>query len=100
MAKDGSQEKSVLRLCTVHVGHEVYAKDYTYYFNSDEIPIKYLTTNSGVAHRMAASRDGIFYGKSGIEAWNPNHIEPPIPFTKVRRIFHSLDASLDAFSAP
>lgn len=98
MAKEGATEKSLLRVCKVHIGHEVYATDFIYYYDADEKPFKYLATSSGVPNTMAATRDAVFYGNNGKEIWNPNHLQPSISFAKISQIFHSLDMALSAYN--
>ena len=95
--QDGPRDKSTLRVCKIHVGREVYAVEYSYYFDGNGKPLKYLLTNSGVAPETPSSRDAILYGKSSEVIWNPNKIEPPFPVSKILEIFRSLDTSLSAF---
>jgi hypothetical protein len=97
--KAGDAEKPVLRACRTHVGHEVYSKDYTYYFDEKGNPLKFLAMNSGVSGEggFPASRDGIIYDGANHVIWSSGKSTPPLSFNEIKVLFISLDKSLKSF---
>jgi hypothetical protein len=97
--KSGSDEKMILRVCKIHVGHEVFSIDYIYYFDELGAPLKYLQVDSGVNGEPSApaSREGIIYGKDKKIIWSSKNIQPKVSFQEITSLFTILDKNLKKF---
>jgi hypothetical protein len=98
--KTEKSERTVLRVCKIHIGHEVYSVDHTYYLDENGRPMKYLVVNSGISGEggMPATREGAIYDKSGRIIWSSaGGVKSPMTFKEVTGLFISLNSALRKF---
>ncbi|MBN8542067.1 MAG: hypothetical protein J0L82_16865 [Deltaproteobacteria bacterium] len=98
--KTEKSERSVLRVCKIHIGHEVYSVIHTYYLDESGRPMKYLVVNSGISGDggMPASREGVIYDKSGRIVWSSTGgAKSPMTFKEIIGLFSSLNNALGKF---
>lgn len=98
--KTEKSERSVLRVCKIHIGHEVYSVSHAYYLDESGRPMKYLVVNSGVSGEggMPASREGAIYDKPGRVIWSSaGGAKSPMTFKEVIALFSSLNNALRTF---
>ncbi len=92
---EDAAERRVLRVCTVHVGHETWATDVAYYFGPGGEPLAYVVI--GGPPPEPKSPGVVYYGAHGVElrrSVEHTFLEPKA----VVSWFESLGKNLDAFA--
>lgn len=89
---DSKSERLVA--CKIHVGHETWSKDFTYYFDEDGGLLKYLEVVSG--REDNPPRAAIIYGKGGKSLWH-NLDAPRLTPEKIKAIYKSLQEGAKPF---
>lgn len=98
--RKGTPGASVLRICKVHVGREVYSVDTLYSFDEEGRPSKYLRIDSGVAGEPSAppTRAGLFYDKQGRVTWTSSKgLTPALAPKKIIELFQAVRTASKAF---
>jgi hypothetical protein len=98
--RKGTPGASVLRICKVHVGREVYSVDSLSSFDEEGRPLKYLRLDSGVAGEPSAppTRAGLSYDKQGRVVWTSSKgLTPALSPKKITELFQTLRTASKTF---
>lgn len=92
---EDKQDKNILRVCLVRVGHETWSKFFYFYYDAHGKPIKYLEKISGREDNPAPR--AILYGASAKILWK-NTERPRLSPNQVAALFNQLTTKLNIFS--
>jgi len=91
-------ETKKLVACMVHVGHETWSKEFSYYFDENEDIMKYLEVVPTSESGPSASRAAIIYGKDRKVLWENLQASPRQAPEKIKALYQALSKAGDEFA--
>ncbi len=88
-------ESQKLTACLIHVGHETWSHDFSYYFDEQENVLKYLDVIFGDENK--SPRSAIIYGKDGKPLWK-NVDAPRLEPAEIRTLYRALQKTSETIS--